>query len=316
MAVTISPCRHFVSLDLHRYIVNSLERYELDHLSPLQSPMVHTQKFSKAECPTTSEEINGMKDFPFRSAISTLMFAMVVMRLDISFPVICLARFTSNPGLVHWQALVRIFQYLEGTSTMKLTYGKMGTATAPLMYGYSDADWATSDVDDRRTCIGYIIFLAGGPIFWLTKFWKPCLSSAEGELGGLMEQAKSAISGRQILQFLPFQGFADQHDPTTLLTDSTAAKQAGDNPGSYSHTKHMEVILSWLRHVIAAGFVRTQCLPRDLNLSDFMVKIQPNSLFKTTVKKIMGPYQELVMKLTPGEQLAAKKRTIAEVEER
>jgi hypothetical protein len=116
-----------------------------------------------------------------------------------------------------------------------------------------------------------------------------------------------------ILQFLPFQGFEVQHTPTTLLTDSTAAKQAGDNPGSYSHTKHMEVILSWLRHVIAAGFVRTQCLPRDLNLADFMVKMQPNSLFKSTVRKIMGPYQELVIKLTPGEKLETKKRSIAEV---
>jgi hypothetical protein len=72
----------------------------------------------------------------------------------------------------------------------------------------------------------------------------------------------------------------------------------------------MEVILSWLRHIIAAGFVCTQCLPRDLNLADLMVKIQPNSLFKSTVKN-MGPYQELVIKLTPGEQLASKKRLIA-----
>jgi hypothetical protein len=31
----------------------------------------------------------------------------------------------------------------------------MADTPAPLMYGYSDANWATTDIDERRrTCIG------------------------------------------------------------------------------------------------------------------------------------------------------------------
>ena len=98
---------------------------------------------------------------------------MVAMRVDISYAVISVARFTANPGFPHWQALVQIFQYLKGTSAMKLTYSRVVDTPAPLLYGYSDADWATTDVDERRTCIGYCIFLSGAAIFWLTRFWKP-----------------------------------------------------------------------------------------------------------------------------------------------
>ena len=96
------------------------------------------------------------------------------MRVDISYVVTFVARFTANPGMTHWIALVRIYQYLKGTGDKKLTYSRVCDTSAPLLYEYSDADWATTDIDERRTCIGYCVFLAGSAVFWLTKFWKPC----------------------------------------------------------------------------------------------------------------------------------------------
>ena len=50
---------------------------------------------------------------------------------------------------------------------LKLTYYRMEDASAPLMYGRSDADW---DVDERRTVIGHFIMLSGAAIFWSTRF--------------------------------------------------------------------------------------------------------------------------------------------------
>ena len=67
--------------------------------------------------PSTDAERVVMEDYPFRSAVSSLMFAMVTMRADICYAVISVARFTANPGLSHWHALVRIFQYIKGTNS-------------------------------------------------------------------------------------------------------------------------------------------------------------------------------------------------------
>ena len=77
---------------------------------------------------------------------------------------------------------------------MKLTYSRVVDSSEPLLYGYSDTDWATTDLDDMQTCIGYCVFLSGAAVFWLTRFWKLRLSTFKGELGALTEVAKTTTA--------------------------------------------------------------------------------------------------------------------------
>jgi hypothetical protein len=114
--------------------------------------MRHDMKLTKDACPTTDEAKEAMRAYSFRSAISSLMFAMVAMRADLSYVVTCIARFSANLGLPRWNALVRVYQYIKGTADLKLANSRMVDTPAPLMYGYSDADWATTNIDGRRTC--------------------------------------------------------------------------------------------------------------------------------------------------------------------
>jgi hypothetical protein len=313
MHIHTSADRHTISLDLERYVDTIIARYEFDALQPLPTPMLHDIKLTSADCPTTDTERNLMTAYPFRSAVSSLMFAMVVMRADISFAVTSVARFSANPGMSHWLALVRIFQYLKGTSDLKLIYSRIADTPAPLLYGYSDADWATTDLDKRRTCIGYLLMLAGGAILWLTKFWKPCLSTFEGELGGLTEGGKNAIAVRDFMQCIPVSWYQVNKDvPTTILIDASATKQATDNPKHHSRAKHMETFLAWVRHVIKEGFIRTQKVPRDDNLAEFFVKAYTKTMHRIATRQVMGPFQQLQIKHTGGETL---KRRIAELDE-
>ena len=238
------------------------------------------------------------------------MFAMVAMRANICYAVISVARFTANPGLSHWHALVRIFQYLKGTSALELTYSRIVDTSAPLFYGYSDADWATTDIDEGRICIGYCVFLSGAAIFRLTRFWKPCLFTFEGELGALTEVAKTTIAARGMLASIPLSWYDENKDePTTLLIDAAATKQATDNPKHHSQAKHMETFLAWICHVVQEGLIRTQTIPRAENLADFMVKAHTKASHRSHTRQLMGPYQNLKIRLTSGESL---KRRIEE----
>ena len=231
--VRVPPHHYLTSTNTFQTI---LARYELEHLPAVPTPMLADQRL-------TSERV-VMEDYPFRSAVSSLMFAMVAMRADICYAVISVARFTVDPGLSHRHALVRIFQYLKGTSALKLTYSRIVDTPAPLFDGYSDADCATTDIDERRTCIGYCVFLSGAAIFWLTRFWKPCLFF-EGELGALTEVAKTTIAARELLASIPLSWYDENKDePTTLLIDAAATKQATDNPKHHSRAKHMEIFLA------------------------------------------------------------------------
>ena len=267
--------------------------------------MLPTTRLSAADCLVTEADIQEMEQYPFRSAVSSLMFTMVAMRVDISYAVVSVARFTVNLGLPYWIALTRIFQYLKGTSGLQLMYSRVVDTPAPLLYGYSDADWATTDVDERRTCIGYCVFLSGEAIFWLTRFWKPFLSTFEGELGALTEMAKTVIiAARELLASVPLSWSEQNRDtPTTLLINAAASKQASDNPKHHSRAKHMETFLAWIRHVVREGLIRTQTIPRKDNVADFMVKPHTKALHRLHSRRLMGPFQHLNIKLTSGETL-------------
>nr|GEZ26760.1 zinc finger, CCHC-type [Tanacetum cinerariifolium] len=73
----------------------------------------------------------------YSRAIGCLMYAMISTRLDITFAVGKLSRYTSNPSALHWQALGRVFQYMKGTMDYGLTY----SCYPSVIEGYSDASW-------------------------------------------------------------------------------------------------------------------------------------------------------------------------------
>ena len=311
--VVVKNQSYTITLDLEQYVNTIIARYGFDDLQSVPTPMLPDIRLTKDDCPSTDDEREAMKAYPFRSAVSSLMFAMVAMRADLSFAVTSVARFSANPGMAHWNALIRIYQYLKSTAGMQLTYSRIVDTPAPLLYGYSDADWATTDLDERRTCIGFVLFLSGAAIIWLTRFWKPCLSTMEGETGALTEIAKNAIAARDFFASIPVSWFTiNKATPTTILIDASATKQATDNPRHHSRAKHFETFLAWIRHVIKDGYIRTQKVPRDDNVADFMVKAYIKAMHRTACRQVMGPYQRLRIQHTGGETLI--KRRIEDID--
>jgi hypothetical protein len=308
MRVTISPCRSVVALDLEEYIMKIVDRFGFTALSSIPTPMLHTVKLSARDCPTTHEGKTAMSQYPFRQAIACLMFAMIVMRPDISFAVISCARFSANPGLPHWEAVRRIYQYLIGCPGLKLTYSRIEDASAPLMYGRSDADWATSDVDERRTVIGHLIMLSGAAIFWSTRFWKPCLSIHEGEFGAATELARETVGAQQLLCELPLT-YAQVRgkDPVTIVTDSMGTMLVANNPKAHSASKHCHIREAWMQGMVREGLIRVQHDLREANSSDNLVKANPKAIFRLNRDRTMGPYQDLVIKMTAGEKMRKRK---------
>jgi len=59
---------------------------------------------------------------PYRKLIGSLLWVANGTRPDISFAVGSLAKYTSNPGRVHWEALLRILGYLSQTLNHCIRY--------------------------------------------------------------------------------------------------------------------------------------------------------------------------------------------------
>ncbi|CAL2227964.1 unnamed protein product [Prunus armeniaca] len=69
-----------------------------------------------------------------------------------------------TPTNTHFAAAKLVLCYLAGTLThdIHLTSGDVH------LQAYSDADWV-GDVNDRRSTIGYVVFLGNNPISWCAK---------------------------------------------------------------------------------------------------------------------------------------------------
>jgi hypothetical protein len=128
------------------------------------------------------------------------MYLAGATRLDISYAVSKLSRFTSNPGDDNWKELERVLRYLRGTTSFRIHYSRY----PPALEGYSDSNWI-SDVDETKITSGYVFTLTGVVVSWrsckqtvLTK------STIEAELVALEIATNEVEWLRELLMDLPF----------------------------------------------------------------------------------------------------------------
>ncbi|GBM20638.1 Retrovirus-related Pol polyprotein from transposon TNT 1-94 [Araneus ventricosus] len=100
---------------------------------------------SKTQCPSTEVEISEMSKFPYRNLLGCLSFISGRTRPDICYAVNILSQFQSNPGLVHWNILLKLLGYVAQTKTYKLKLSEINNLNINC---YSDADFAANR-DDR-----------------------------------------------------------------------------------------------------------------------------------------------------------------------
>ena len=105
------------------------------------------ERLSKDQCPKNHKERIAMKNVRYSSIVGSLMYAQVCTRPDIAFVVGVLGKFMSNSGLVHYQAIKKVFSYLQGTKDHMLTYQR---TTSLDIVGYSDVGFKGC-MDDKKS---------------------------------------------------------------------------------------------------------------------------------------------------------------------
>jgi hypothetical protein len=96
----------------------------------------------------------------YQMLIGSLLFLALACRPNITFAVIRLAKFASNPSNNYLQAIKRVFGYLKGTISLRIIYSLNQSL---YLQGYCDTDY-TRDVSTTKSTTGYIFILAGSPI--------------------------------------------------------------------------------------------------------------------------------------------------------
>ena len=237
-------------------------------------PFRHGIHLSKGMSPKTEEERKKMRNYPYASAVGSLMYAMLCTRPDINYAVSVVSRYQSNPGPEHWIAVKHIFKYLKRTKHYCLVFGGENL----VVEGYTDSDFQT-DVDVRKSTSGFVFTLGKGAISWRScKQNTTADSTTEAEYVAASEATKEAV---WIPKFIQELGVVPSiESPITIHCDNTGAIAHAIEPRAHQRTKHIERRFHLIRDIIHRGDVAIAKIASSENVVDPLTKALPQKVFE------------------------------------
>ena len=133
-----------IFLNQGKYAVEILKRFDMLECKVMATPMDSNLKL-------LADDLSELVDVTqYRQIIGSLMY-LTNTRPDICFAVNTLSQYLVQPKRVHLVAAKHVMRYLKGTIDFGLYYD--GNHDYRL-YSYTDADWAGSVSDRKRTSGG------------------------------------------------------------------------------------------------------------------------------------------------------------------
>ena len=192
---------HSISVDQARYATSIVAKY-LDTATVKVSNKFYKTTlpadtiFTKEDISTSDYQIDKLTreyNIHFISCIGSLIY-LLSTRVDLSFAVHKLAKFSANPGKVQFEGLVHLLRYIRGNKTLGLKYyadlndatvtdllRQANIKTKNHLMAFSDSSWQDFP-DTGRSTGDYIMVYQGGPIDHSTYVPGPVAqSSAESE---------------------------------------------------------------------------------------------------------------------------------------
>ena len=199
----------------------------------------------------------------YRRLVGKLNY-LTITRPDIFFLVSVVSQFLQSPCDSHWDAVIRILRYIKSTPGQGVLYENRGHTQ---VIGFTDADWAGSPTD-RRSTLGYCVFISGNLISWKSKKHVVARSSAEAEYRAMTLTTCELIWLRHLLQELRF----GKDEQMKLIYDNQAALHIASNLVFHERTKHIEVDYHFIREKIASGCMTTSFVNSNDQLADIFTK--------------------------------------------
>jgi Reverse transcriptase (RNA-dependent DNA polymerase) len=268
----IEVTRTATGLHLSQSVTSILQRANMAQSKPSATPMAFGPNLSK---------FDGVKFHDpglYRSLVGAIHY-VTLTHPDLAFAVNKCCQLMHCPSTAHWAALKRILRYLAGTHSFGL---HLHAASAMQLVAFSYADWVGCP-DDRRSTIGYAVFLGSNIISWSSKK-QPTVakSSTEAEYQSLAMAAAELLW----LKFLLLDLHISVPSPI-LYCDNLGATYLAANSVFHSRTKHVELDYHFVREKIATGLLRVSFVSSSDQLADSLTKSLPKDHFLWLCDKLM-----------------------------
>ena len=321
--IDVQQSMHFVKLYNRTYIEKILKRHEWINneefpLAEFPTPMIsensYQRKLETTEPMNQTELDLAEKEFGFgyRQGIGELIYALVTCRPDISYSVIKLAQYSTRPARIHFEAIKNIYRYLNATKDEGIYFWrKMPRTDMPddqlpicktdsnykedevhereqsihnTMFGAVDSDFA-GDISHRRSVSGIVLRIAGGTVFYKTKYQDTvALSSTEAEFTAAAEAGKYILYVRSILDEIG----VPQNEATVLYEDNNGALLMANAQQPTKRTRHMDIKTFALQQWVEKDLIRLRRINTADNYSDVLTKATGRTLFYRHMNYILG----------------------------
>jgi hypothetical protein len=269
-----------VHMNQTAYIERIIQKYNLQDARPSSIPLHKDLKLTSKDCPSDPVVKKEMSLKPYRSAIGSLLYVALGTRPDIAYAVCALARFSHNPGEIHWTAVKNVIRYLSYTKDRSLhfCYPKSNMDCDSLVpHGWSDA--SHNDHDDGRSTLGFVICIGNCPISWKSKVSSVCPQSAfESEWLALHSATRELSWLRDIYTHI----FGGITIPSILRTDNKACTERLDDRICESN-KHFRPKYFLVVTMVKDQVIRVVKIASAENCADIFTKALSNPVFGTHV---------------------------------
>ena len=217
----------------------------------------------------------------YRKIIGALLYISINSRPDISAAVAILSRKVESPTKTDLNEVKRVLRYLKATKEKRLRLSKAykyGTIET-----FCDADWA-SDVIDRKSMSGVIIFFNGGPVHWFSRKQSlVTLSSTEAEYISLSEAGKEIKWFKMLLEDFNCQ----QTEPIIVNEDNQSCIRLASDEKSVNRSKHIDIKFHFIRDMVANNEIKLVYCPTEDMVADVLTKPIATNKYNSICCKMM-----------------------------
>ena len=319
LGMRITQKKNYISLDQDQYVKNITARFEKAFKHPFkgkQSPLPTNFVPSKKDSPTTEEQIKETKlrfgNLNYRSVIGALLYVSCCTRPDITYAVNKLAKFSHNPGIIHFRALLHLIGFLKNTSykglkffsdfkcssVYKLLINNNIKTTEDSVIIFSDSSW-NDCIDTGRSTGGYISFNQGGPADYGSHLPVPvAMSSGEAEYISAAVACMRASHLRMLIYDLRDMG-SDKYDqdnvnmePARIIIDNEAAISMAKCNKDTAGNRHVARRYHYVRQGTALQEHKFEWIGTKFQLADPLTKPGSATSFMELWKHILHDCEE------------------------
>jgi hypothetical protein len=221
-------------------------------------------------------------NFNNRSVIGKLNFLAQTACLNIIYATHQIAKYPSDPRTSHGEAVLYLICYLKKTRDLGLLFKPDCNRDFEF---YCDADFsglwnkalAPVDPSTSKSLSGWIIFYAGCPVSWASKFQSQVeLSTTKAEYIAMSQALKDIIPITGLLQEMGEQDFkvlcTKPYAYCKIFEDNSGALELARFPKLCPRTKHINVCYHHFREHVGKGLIKIFPVDTKDQIADALTK--------------------------------------------